>query len=154
MSRTRSIRCTENTNVIKILNRFNDANRGTHQNPCTFKGIIINVLNAGSNGQGAFKIYDNNIGSGFTVPAAVANLTSNVITVDEDLTTDASDAGLVIDSAGGDNDGLIAQFTINFGAGGNTGLTLVHEIDGIMCHNGLRIESASWTNLEVFVLVG
>ena len=198
MARTRSIRCTGNTNVIKILNKFNDANRGTHQNPCTFKGIIINVLNAGSNGQGAFKIYDNNIGSGFTVPAAVAlaatantitlssgtwddkglfvgqkiatssadesgndiasmtitNLTSTVITVDEDLTTDSSDAGLVIDSAGGDNDGLIAQFTINFGAGGNTGLTLVHEIDGIMCHNGLRIESASWTNLEVFVLVG
>ena len=184
--------------MVKILNKFNDANRGTHQNPCTFRGIIINVLNAGSNGQGAFKIYDNNIGSGFTVPAAVAlaatantitlssgtwedkglfigqkiatsgadesgndiasmtitNLTSTVITVDEDLTTDSSDAGLVIDSAGGDNDGLIAQFTINFGAGGNTGLTLVHEVDGIMCRNGLRIESASWTNLEVFVLVG
>ena len=150
MSRTRSIRCTENTNVIKILNRFNDANRGTHQNPCTFKGIIINVLNAGSNGQGAFRYLSGNDIASMTI----TNLTSNVITVDEDLTTDASDAGLVIDSAGGDNDGLIAQFTINFGAGGNTGLTLVHEIDGIMCHNGLRIESASWTNLEVFVLVG
>lgn len=198
MSRTRSIRCTGNTNVVKILNKFDDANRGTHENPCTFRGIIINVLNAGSNGQGAFKIYDNNIGSGFTVPAAVAlaatantitlssgtwadkglfigqkiatsgadesgndiasmtitNLTSTVITVDEDLTTDSSDAGLVIDSAGGDSEGLIAQFTINFGAGGNDGLTLVNEVDGIMCRNGLRIESSSWTNLEVFVLVG
>ena len=62
MARTRSIRCTENTNIIKILNKFDDANRGTHQNPCTFKGLIINTLNPGSNGQGVFSIYDNNIG--------------------------------------------------------------------------------------------
>ena len=199
MARTRSIRCTENTNIIKILNKFDDANRGTHQNPCTFRGIIINVLNAGSNGQGAFKIYDNNIGTGFTVPAAVAlaatantitlssgtwedkglfigqkiatsgadesdndiasmtitNLTSNVITVDEDLTTDSSDTGLVIDSAGGDTDGLVTRFAMNFAADGSGNAAVqVHELDGILCHNGLRIESTSWTNLEVFVLVG
>jgi len=197
MSRTRSIRCAANTNVVKILNKFNDANRGNHRNPCTFKGIIINVLNAGSNGQGAFKIYDNNIGSGFTVPAAVAvsasdktitlssgtwddkglhigqsilisssdesgndgtktitNLTSTVITVAETMADDGSDTNMTIDSAGGDTDDLIATFTINFGSGGTSGLTLINEVDGIMCRNGLRIESASWTNLEVFVLVG
>ena len=199
MSRTMSIRCTGNTNVIKILNKFNDANRGTHNNPCTFKGVIINVLNPGSNGQGIFSIYDNNIGSGFTVPAAVAlaatantitlssgtwddkglfigqkiatsgadesandiasmtitNLTSTVITVDEDLTTDSSDTGLVIDSAGGDTDGLVTRFAMNFAADGSgNSACVVHELDGIMCRNGLRIESNSWTNLEVFVLVG
>jgi hypothetical protein len=194
-----SIRCTGNTNIIKILNKFNDANRGTHNNPCTFKGVIINTINPGSNGQGAFSIYDNNIGSGFTVPAAVAlaatantitlssgtwddkglfigqkiatsgadesandiasmtitNLTSTVITVDEDLTTDSSDAGLVIDSAGGDTDDLIAKITMNFAADGSgNDACVIHEVDGIMCRNGLRIESSSWTNLEVFVLVG
>jgi len=199
MSRTRSIRCTGNTNVIKILNKFDDANRGAHNNPCTFKGVIINTLNPGSNGQGAFSIYDNNIGTGFTVPAAVAlaatantitlssgtwsdkglfigqkiatsgadesdndiasmtitNLTSTVITVDEDLTTDSSDAGLVIDSAGGDTDDLIAKITMNFAADGSgNSACVVHELDGIMCRNGIRIESSSWTNLEVFVLVG
>ena len=199
MSRTRSIRCTGNTNVIKILNKFDDANRGAHNNPCTFKGVIINTLNPGSNGQGGFSIYDNNIGSGFTVPAAVAlaatantitlssgtwsdkglfigqkiatsgadesandiasmtitNLTSTVITVDEDLTTDSSDAGLVIDSAGGDTDDLIAKITMNFAADGSgNSACVVHELDGIMCRNGIRIESSSWTNLEVFVLVG
>ena len=199
MSRTRSIRCTGNTNVIKILNKFDDANRGAHNNPCTFKGVIINTLNPGSNGQGGFSIYDNNIGTGFTVPAAVAlaatantitlssgtwsdkglfigqkiatsgadesandiasmtitNLTSTVITVDEDLTTDSSDAGLVIDSAGGDTDDLIAKITMNFAADGSgNSACVVHELDGIMCRNGIRIESSSWTNLEVFVLVG
>ena len=199
MARTRSIRCTGNTNVVKILNKFNDTNRGTHNNPCTFKGVIINVLNPGSNGQGIFSIYDNNISSGFTVPAAVAlaatantitlssgtwddkglfigqkiatsgadesandiasmtitNLTSTVITVDEDLTTDSSDTGLVIDSAGGDTDGLVTRFAMNFAADGSGNAAVqVHELDGILCHNGLRIESTSWTNLEVFVLVG
>ena len=199
MARTRSIRCAGNTNIIKILNKFDDANRGTHQNPCTFKGLIINTLNPGSNGQGVFSIYDNNIGTGFTVPAAVAlaatantitlssgtwsdkglfigqkiatsgadesdndiasmtitNLTSTVITVDEDLTTDSSDAGLVIDSAGGDTDGLVTRITMNFAADGSGNSAVqVHELDGILCHNGLRIESTSWTNLEVFVLVG
>tara|TARA_R100001082_G_C4364960_1_gene161413 strand:- start:2382 stop:2981 length:600 start_codon:yes stop_codon:yes gene_type:complete len=199
MSRTRSIRCTANTNIIKILNKFNDANRGAHNNPCTFKGVIINVLNPGTNGQGIFSIYDNNIGTGFTVPAAVAlaatantitlssgtwddkglyigqkiatsgadesanniasmtitNLTSTVITVDEDLTTDGSDTGLVIDSAGGDNTDVIANIVMNFASDGSgNDACMIHELDGIMCHNGLRIESNSWTNLEVFVLVG
>ena len=199
MSRTMSIRCTGNTNVIKILNKFNDANRGTHNNPCTFKGVIINVLNPGSNGQGIFSIYDNNIGSGFTVPAAVAlaatantitlssgtwddkglfigqkiatsgadesandiasmtitNLTSTVITVDEDLTTDSSDAGLIIDSASGDTEDLFTRVAMNFASDGSgNDACIIHELDGIMCRNGLRIESNSWTNLEVFVLVG
>jgi len=197
MSRTRSIRCAANTNVVKILNQFKDANRGSFTNPCTFRGMIINVLNPGANGQSAFKIYDNNLGTGFTVPAAVAvsasnktitlssgtwedkglaigkkilisssdesgndgtktivNLTSTVITVAETMDDDASDTNMTIDSAGGDTDGLIGQFTINFTAGGVSGLTLVNEVDGIACSEGLRIEAASWTNLEVFVLVG
>ena len=75
---------------------------------------------------------------------SITNLTSAVSTVDEDLTTDSSDTGLVIDSAGGDTDGLVTRFAMNFAADGSGNAAVqVHELDGILCHNGLRIESTS-----------
>ena len=202
MARYRSIRVTENTNVVKILNQFNDSNRGSHSNPCVLKGIMIIGTNPGTNISGIISVYENNIGSGFTVPAAVAlaatantitlssgtwddkglhigqkiatsgadesdndiatmtitNLTSTVITVDEDLTTDASDAGLVIDSStplGGDDYGRVMKFYYNFASDGS-GEPLQQFYNGldIMCSDGLRIESNSWTNLEVYAIVG
>jgi len=199
MARFRSIRVTENTNVVKILNQFNDANRGSHRNPCILKGIMILGTNPGTNITSIVSVYENNIGSGFTVPAAVAlaatantitlssgtwadkglyigqkiatsgadesdndiasmtitNLTSTVVTVDEDLTTDASDAGLVIDSADGDTHGLIAKFLYNYASDGSQGdLQYLYNSLDIMCSDGLRIESNSWTNLEVYAIVG
>tara|TARA_R100000458_G_C8240311_1_gene219570 strand:+ start:29 stop:628 length:600 start_codon:yes stop_codon:yes gene_type:complete len=199
MARYRSIRITANTNVVKILNQFGDANRGSHKNPSVLKGIMIIGTNPGTDISGIISVYDNNIGSGFTVPAAVAlaatantitlssgtwedkglyigqkiatsgadesgndiasmtitNLTSTVITVDEDLTTDSSDAGLVIDSAAGDTEGIVMKFYYNFAADGSAeDLQQFYNGLDIMCSEGLRIESNSWSNLEVYAIVG
>tara|TARA_R100000008_G_scaffold81428_3_gene64668 strand:+ start:375 stop:974 length:600 start_codon:yes stop_codon:yes gene_type:complete len=199
MARYRSIRITGNTNIVKILNQFGDANRGSHKNPSVLKGVMILGTNPGTNISAIVSVYDNNIGSGFTVPAAVAlaatantitlssgtwedkglyigqkiatsgadesdndiasmtitNLTSTVITVDEDLTTDSSDAGLVIDSAAGDNEGLVMKFLYNYASDGSAeDLQLFYNGLDIMCSEGLRFESNSWTNLEVYAIVG
>ena len=199
MSRNRSIRITQNTNVIKILNQFNDMNRGSHRNPCVLKGIMIIGTNPGTDIAGIISVYDNNIGSGFTVPAAVAlatepdtitlssgtwadkglfigqkittsgadesanniagltilSLDSTVIVVDQTLTDDGSDAGLVIDSDGGDTDGLVMKFFYNFAADGSADdLQQFYNGLDIMCSEGLRIESNSWSDLEVYAIVG
>jgi len=199
MSRNRSVRITQNTNVIKILNQFNDANRGSHRNPCVLKGIMIMGTNPGTDIGGIISIYDNNIGSGFTVPAAVAlatapdtitlssgtwadkglfigqkittsgadesanniagltilSLDSTVIVVDQTLTADGTDAGLVIDSDGGDTDGLVMKFYYNFAADGSAeALQQFYNGLNIMCSEGLRIESNSWSDLEVYAIVG
>ena len=199
MARYRSIRITANTNVVKILNQFDDMNRGSHRNPCVLKGIMIVGTNPGTNISGIISVYDNNIGSGFTVPAAVAlatgpdviilssgtwadkglyvgqkittsgadesanniagltilELTPTAIVVDQTLTDDGSDAGLVIDSDGGDTDGLVMKFYYNFASDGS-GEDLQQFYNGldIMCSEGLRIESNSWSNLEVYAIVG
>jgi hypothetical protein len=200
MPRTRSIRCTENTNVIQQLEKIRDGNVTTHENPCMFRGLLIVSTNSAADVGGNFSVYENNIGSGFTVPAAVATsasnktitlssgtwlnrglrvgmvitisssdesdndgdktitaLTETVITVSETMADDASDTGMVIDIKGGDTVGLIAKFAYknmgsSGGAGGNSP-TELFEFDGILCREGLRIESSSWSNLEAYILV-
>ena len=155
--------------------------------------------NPGTDIAGIISVYDNNIGSGFTVPAAVAlatgpdviilssgtwadkglfigqkittsgadesanniagltilSLDSTVIVVDQTLTADGSDAGLVIDSDGGDTDGLVMKFFYNFAADGSAdALQQFYSGLNIMCSEGLRIESNSWSDLEVYAIVG
>ena len=188
MPRTRSIRCTENTNVIQQLEKIRDGNVTTHEKPCMFRGLLIVSTNSAADVGGNFSVYENNIGSGFTVPAAVATsasnktitlssgtwlnrglrvgmvitisgsdesdndgdktitaLTETVITVSETMADDASDTGIIAKFA-------YKNMGSSGGAGGNSP-TELFEFDGILCREGLRIESSSWSNLEAYVLV-
>jgi|10_taG_2_1085330.scaffolds.fasta_scaffold329014_2 hypothetical protein len=62
MGRVQSERIAADTNIISRL----DSSFSNRNNPCTFNGILISVLDAGANAAGEIRVYSDDTGSGTT----------------------------------------------------------------------------------------
>ena len=121
MGRVQSERTTADTNIVSRLNStFTNRN-----NPCTFNGIVISVLDTATAAAGEIRVYSDDTGSG----------TTNLIF--------RTDFLYVVDAGPG------PHAVVGFG---NDGTQTYIFTNGIMCKTGLRVEAESWTNLECFVL--